>query len=314
MNLASRIASPSSLLLGLLLVAAQPGRADVVVDFDDLKLAPNSFWRGPDPQGTVINGPFGPEVLGRFASHGAEFVNRYNQTFGNWSGFAYSNTTDTTTPGYLNQFSAFTGTGRGPGADNYGIAFGYDDVAPNLFDPDPFDPTDPADLAQLPTLLLPDNAQIAGMYVTNTTYAALSMLLGDSFAKKFGGTTGDDPDYFLLSAYGTDAAGNPLANHVDFYLADYRFADNARDYIVADWTFMDLSALSGAHALHFNVSSSDAGLFGMNTPGYFAVDDILLVSPAAMQPTPEPSTLALAAIGGLVGLAALARRRRARGD
>lgn len=284
--------------------------ADTIVDFDDLTLAPNSYWRGPDPNGEIVDGPYGLLNVGKFVSHGTSFVNKSDLTYGSWSGFAYSNMADTTTPGFMNQFSAYTGTGNGPGQDNYGVAFGYDDIAPNLFDPDPFDPTDAEDLKALPTFVLPVGPQIASMYVTNTTYAALSMLQGDSFAKVFGGPTGDDPDWFKLSVFGTDAAGNALSDSVEFYLADYRFEDNSLDYIISDWTFLDLSSLSGATALHFNLSSSDVGLFGLNTPAYFAVDDIRLVNSI---PIPEPSSMALASMG-VVAFGLIARRRRAAGS
>jgi hypothetical protein len=279
-------------------------RADVIVDFDDLALAPNSYWNGPDPSGTDEPDPFGgplPVKVGRFSSRGASFVNRHNLNYGSWSGFAYSNTSDTTTPGFMNQFSAITGTGRGPGQDNYGVAFGNDNLEPNLFDPDPFDPTDPADLLALPWFELPALTKIEGMYVTNTTYATLSMLLGDSFAKKFGGASGNDPDFFKLSVFGLDDSGNPLAQSVEFYLADYRFEDNSLDYIVDNWIYLDLSLLSSARRIAFNLSSSDVGGFGMNTPAYFAVDDIRLTV------VPEPSSLALTAIG-LLGSGVAARR------
>jgi len=297
--------------LALALVAGfgvRESRAHPTVDFDDLPLAPNSYFNGPAPNGQVVGGPYGPVTRGTFESRGVQFVNNYDQTFGSWSGFAYSNTTDTTTPGFTNQFSAFAGSGRGPGHDNYGVAFGYDDLTPNLIDPTPFDPTNVAHLERLPHFLLPDGANIAGMFVTNTTYAALSMLEGDGFAKKFGGATGNDPDWFKLSAFGTDASGHVLSTSVDFYLADFRFADNRLDYVVRDWTYMDLSALSGAKTLYFNVSSSDAGPYGLNTPGYFAVDDVRFA-----QAVPEPSGLALAAAGASTfGLPSLRKRARGR--
>lgn len=284
--------------------AGRPCLADSVVTFDDLSLAPNSYWNGPDPDGTIVDGPYGPVNAGRFTSGGASFENRYDLTYGSWSGFAYSNTTDTTTPGYLNQFSAITGSGRGPGADNYGVAFGYADLEPNLFDPNPFDPSDPAQLFGLPTIGLPTGSLIEGMYVTNTTYAALSMLTGDGFAKPFGGATGNDPDWFKLTAFGTDANGQALSSFVEFYLADFRFDDNSLDYILADWAYMDLSSLAGARSLHFNLSSSDVGDYGMNTPAYFAVDDIQI------RAIPEPSSLALVVLGA-AGVAASLRRRLA---
>jgi hypothetical protein len=290
-------------LAGLMALAGRTAVADTVVDFDDLVLAPESSWSGPDPDGQVVSGPYGDEVVGRFTSRGVSFDNRYDTTFGSWSGFAYSNRTDNTTAGFTNPLSAFTGTGHGPGADNYGVAFGSDDLLPTVFDPEPFDPTDASMLQALPSFTLPAGTAVAGMYVTNTTYAALTMLLGDDFSKKFGGPSGHDPDWFKLTAYGTDASGRPLRAAVELYLADFRFDDDASDYVVSDWRYLDLSPLAGAREIHFNLSSSDVGLYGMNTPAFFAVDDIRLRS------APEPSGLALIGLGG-VGLFVAWRRRR----
>lgn len=295
-----------ALALAFALCIAAPGRADIVVDFDDLPLAPDSHWSGPDPNGTPGTGPDSGLIIGSFTSHGVKFTNKASSY---WAGFAYSNMRDTTTPGWQNQYSAITGTGRGPGNDNYGVAYGYADIEPNSYDPNPFDPTSVADLMWLPHFTIPTGTSIAGMYVTNTTYAVLSMLEGDSFAKKFGGASGNDPDWFKLTAYGIDAFGQPLAESVDFYLADYRFADNSLDYIVTDWRYMDLSALAGASSIHFNVSSSDVGQWGLNTPAYFAVDDIIIRT-SDVQATPEPSSLALAGVGAVVVLA-LRRRKSA---
>ena len=261
--------------------------AGALVDFDDLTLAAESHWQGPDPDGTDITNPSGQEVrVGSFASGGVEFVNRFTWEYQTWSGFAYSNVTDVTTPGYLNQFSAFAGSGHGPGDDNYGVANGYRDQ---------LDPADVDQLKELPFLELPANTRIESAYIVNTTYTALSMLNGDSFAKKFGGQSGNEPDWFKLTAYGTDAAGSPLAATVEFYLADYRFDDHDRDYIVDQWTQVDLSPLADARRIYFNLQSSDTGPWGMNTPAYFAIDDIRLTI------VPEPSTLAIILVASLVG-------------
>ena len=50
--------------------------------------------------------------------------------------------------------------------------------------------------------------------------------------------------------------------------------------------------------IRFTMSSSDNGMFGMNTPAYFAMDNLVV---------PEPSSLTLGALAGLT----LLRRRRA---
>src|SRR5262245_44528250 len=102
--------------------------AGATANFDNLMLDPNSHWSGPDPNGTQEDDPQGgSRIVGSFTSGGAQFVNWYNTTYESWSGFAYSNTTDTITPGYANQYSAITGRGHdsvtGP-SDNYGVAYG----------------------------------------------------------------------------------------------------------------------------------------------------------------------------------------------
>ena len=136
--------------------------------------------------------------------------------------------------------------------------------------------------------------------LTNTTYAALSMRDGDSFAKRFGGVTGDDPDYLFLTITGKDA-GNGDTGTIDFYLADFRFADNADDYILDDWTFVDLSSLGAVSSLEFTMTTTDVGQFGANTPLYFAIDNI--------QPVPLPAT-AWGLTSALGLLAASGKRRK----
>jgi len=65
---------------------------------------------------------------------------------------------------------------------------------------------------------------------------------------------------------------------VDFYLADYRFEDNAQDYIIKTWQWVELSSLGEVDSLKFTLASSDVGAYGMNTPGYFCIDQVY-VSP-----------------------------------
>ncbi len=138
--------------------------------------------------------------------------------------------------------------------------------------------------------------------VTNTVYPYFSMLNGDQFARKFGGDSGDDPDYFLLTITGLDGNNQPVGA-LEFYLADYRFENNSLDYLVDTWTEVDLSPLNGAAALSFGLTSSDVGEFGMNTPAYFAIDNLALV--------PEPATLGLMTVGTMAVLNR-SRTRRAR--
>lgn len=113
---------------------------------------------------------------------------------------------------------------------------------------------------------------VDGLYVNNTTYATLSMKQGDTFAKKFGGDDGTDPDWFLLTIKGYN--NGVMTDSVDFYLADFRADSSSEDYIVTDWQWVDLSSLENVDSLTFGLSSSDVGDFGMNTPSSFAIDNL----------------------------------------
>ena len=140
----------------------------------------------------------------------------------------------------------------------------------------------------------------AGAWFTNTTYAALSMRDGDAFAKKFGGDTGDDPDFFILTLQGF--LGGVAGNTVDFPLADYRFADNSQNYILDEWTWLGFSELGTFDEIQFSFASSDVSVFNgdeyINTPQYFAMDSMVI---------PEPTTATLLL---LPAIAFAARRRR----
>ena len=188
-----------------------------------------------------------------FYSGNTFLPNNYSAMFDSYSGWAISTHSDVTTPGFMNQYSSIAGGG-------------YEST------------TFATTSAYTPILLGLENEAagevVEGMYITNSTYAFLSMQDGDSFAKKFGGETGNDPDYFLLTIqkYLNGELGSEV---VEFYLADYRFDDNSQDYIVDDWTFVNTSSLGQADSLRFTLTSTDIGDYGMNTPATFCVDNII---------------------------------------
>lgn len=217
----------------------------VMVTLEDIgaTIADESFYNGAD-------------LAGGFTSGDLNFNNSFNPDFGSWAGWSVSNTTDTVTPGFLNQYSAFPGSGANESA-SYAVASAFAG-------------------GTLPTLTVAQEDQtFESLMISNTTYAALSMRDGDAFAKKFGGESGDDEDFFLLTIEGFDSSDQSVGT-IDFYLADFRFADNSLDYILDDWTTVDVSGLVGARRLQFSLSSSDVGDFGMNTPAYFAADQVRL--------------------------------------
>jgi len=118
-----------------------------------------------------------------------------------------------------------------------------------------------------------DGDVIKGAMFTNAAYAYSSMMNGDGFAKKF--TTGD---WFKLTIVGTHADGT--TSNVEFYLADLRDSDTTKHYILDTWKWVDLSSLGEVKSLRLDLSSSDSGQWGMNTPAYVCIDNLGAGKPA----------------------------------
>lgn len=106
------------------------------------------------------------------------------------------------------------------------------------------------------------------IYLTNSTYAALLMLNGDAFCKKF---TYEDHDWFKVTIKGFDHTGVEKGS-IDFYLADFRTSSSGG--VVTEWTKVDLNSLGAVQRIEFTLSSTDNGTWGMNTPAYFCLDDL----------------------------------------
>lgn len=216
--------------------------AQQIVDFEEFGINQDSFLNGSTVEGSFVTA----EIT---------LPNSFTQTpeFSFWSGWSISSITDNETPGFTNEYSAITGTGNNE-STTYAVSF---ESGQNK-------------------LYVNEGPQIIeGMHITNSTFAFLSMRDGDAFAKKFGGATGDDPDFFLLTIDGY-LAGETIDTSIEFYLADYRFEDNSQDFLIDEWTFIDLSAFGEVDSLGFQLTSSDNGEFGMNTPAYFCIDDVQL--------------------------------------
>jgi hypothetical protein len=179
--------------------------------------------------------------------------NDYNANYQSFTGFSLSTMTDTSTPGFFNQYSVISGSGAN---ESRTYAVGY--------------------LADNNSIFFDEPVTIESFEVNNTTYAALSMQEGDSYAKKFGGVTGDDPDFFLLKMKFFNN-GEETGDTLDFYMADYRFDDNTQDYIIDEWTTINLTGITNLYdEIELILSSTDNGAFGMNTPNYIAIDNFII--------------------------------------
>jgi hypothetical protein len=215
------------------------------IDFESSLTDPETYDNGSEGNGDFQLDPIG-------------LSNYYSVDFNYFSGFAISNVTDNTTPGYMNQYSAYPGFGA-DNSNTYCVATS----SPKIY-------TSSA------------NAAIVSLDVSNTTYAGISMRDGDGFAKQFGSfnnaagepdsTNGEDffKVWFICESFDLENKDS-----IEFFLADFRFTDSTEDYILDTWETIDLTSLSfevGHVSMRFE--SSDNGDFGMNTPGYIAIDNI----------------------------------------
>ena len=216
--------------------------AQIVIDFENFQLPLDTFDNGSDGSGGFIAEPL-------------FFNNTYvpDPNFPFWSGWSISTKRDTLTRGFTNQYSAFTDEGF-DSSSTYGVSFGGTNV-----------------------LEITDSIArtIDGIYVTNSTYAYYSILEGDSFADAFGGESGNEKDVFLLTIK-KYLDGELSTDSIDFYLADYRFDDNSMDYIINEWTYVDLSNLGPVDSLQFKLTTTVENDFGPATPFYFCLDNVII--------------------------------------
>lgn len=256
----------------LTLIPFASSQAAVVVDFDGL-----SGYTNSGASGSYFDGHGAGATEGSWSTQGVSFN---TSQFG--PGWSYSNVNDITTAGFTNQFASFTGTDVS-GTGNYVI--GNTTIPSGAF----FNLTGPT--------------QVNSVFVSNATYSAISMRDGDNFAKQFGGPSGNDPDFFRITFTGHSEAGasGDVTGTQEFFLADYRFADNSMDYIVDGWNLVDLSVLGTVQSVSIGFDSTDNGNFGMNTPAYVAIDNLSITA------VPEPTSLGLLGLGACL---VIGRRRR----
>ena len=212
--------------------------AQTIADFENYDLQQDTFDNGSDGNGG-------------FNSGGIFIPNLYDPGFDSWTGWSISTMRDTVTPGFFNQYSCIAAQGA-QGTDTYAVSYIF-----------------------APTIIRLESGPgfIDSMYICNSTYAYLSMRDGDAFSKKFGGVSGEDPDFFRLT-FKKYLNGVLSEDSVDFYLADFRVEHSSEDYIVGDWTAVDLSSLGEMDSLELYLASTDVGAFGINTPTYFCIDQI----------------------------------------
>lgn len=235
-----------TLLFAALLGASAISQAQII-DFESPVLDSDTSWFGQDQ---IIYGDTSYAISSASFHLSCDTVSW--GTGYSWTGSAISSMTDLMTPGIGNQFSSITGSGA-DGSNQYAVSYYYDNDV--IFD---------------------SEDSVYSMEVTNTYFAHNEIRDGGMFSRAFGDTVGGNSgeDWFILTVYGLDADTNLTGDSVNFYLADYRFANDNDDYIVDTWKTVDLYKLGAVHGIRFNLTSSDTGQWGMNTPNYFAYDNL----------------------------------------
>ncbi|MGL5682845.1 MAG: DUF4465 domain-containing protein [Marinifilaceae bacterium] len=177
-------------------------------------------------------------------------------------GFAISQWNDTITPDYINQCSVFskdhiTGKGGFQGSSTFAIGQGSTNTYGGK----------EAELYFMEHATLSQEAVIDHAYFTNTTYAALSMLHGDSYV----GSPYTLNDWMRWVVTGYDINGNETGK-VTFYLADFRTSQS--EGVVTHWKRVSLSSLGKVNKITFTPESTRKNAYGILTPTYFAMDNL----------------------------------------
>lgn len=219
-----------------------------VATFDDLYLAPESYWWGD----TVIT------YRNTFFSGSYSFANTLMPDWNTWGLFAYSNKTSTSynPSNFLtDQFNSAVGHGANNSA-NYAVVYASNMMGHTI----------------TKVTHNPDGDTISGCYITNNAWVKYVSLNGtglNSTGQQDANTPFGTGDWYKLTA----TADN--GKKIDFYLADYRDENNtANHYTLDTWQWLDLRSLGAVKSITFTVDGSRKGNGGLNIPAYFCLDEL----------------------------------------
>ena len=234
-----------ALFAGVLTTSAQvnTGTTTIVCDFENVTLTSNHQ--------TVYNDSTGGNG---FTSSNAYFPSQWDTAYGGyWStGWACSAVNDTVTHDYHNLYGCAAYNGY-----NHSNKYAVGTTAGTL------------------TLRMTDSLigkTVTGMYICNNTYAYNSIVHGDFLSPAF---SGHNKDWFKLTVK-KYFHGNLSNDSAEIYLADYRYADTTQNYALQNWMWISLSSLGNVDSLTFALHSTQNGMYGMNTPAFFCIDNLTL--------------------------------------
>ncbi len=219
----------------------------ILLNFDDFILE-----RGSYDIGLIMP----PEIEG-FITKGTVFP-RNAPSEEEWRGFGLSNIYSQATTGTISLYSAYA---TSTPTNNFLI---YQQA------PSPF----------ASSIYFENNEErvISSISVANSTFAFLIMKYGlGQEIRPFGGENNDLEDWFILTIEGYDKKGKKTGE-IEFYLADYTFENRKRNYIINDWTTIQLDSLKEVNRLVLTLTSSVTNNQGiMLTPPFLCIDNIKIV-------------------------------------
>jgi hypothetical protein len=217
----------------------------------------------PQYCGALLYGDFGEHLYHWYDKGNTELQHSFTTPYWGGGGHAISNyvVEDYTTlpEGYYGWYELQSANpiGGHNGSANFCVHNGYSDFFnSNMYD------------ASLKGFEFADGVArvIDHMYITNTCYVLNSLAIGDGFAPP-----ATEQTLFKVVAYGYDAADNQTGS-CEFILCQ---GTNQ----VTDWQKWELKSLGAVVKVLFNFepSSDLVGDYGMNTPAYFAYDDVAVI-------------------------------------
>lgn len=213
-----------------------------IATFEDLALESESFWPGNEDNAPFYSGSYAFDSY-KGDYEGTDF----------WGKYRYSNRTSSAYNDMTDQYNSAAGGGV-DGSANFGVGY-----------LDPY-----IGSSYITVTNNAEGAVIPGMWVTNSAWVMDCILNGDGLSTVPGGFAAGD--YFKVTITGLRNGSN--IGSLDYYLADYRQADE-RDYYALDtWQWVDLSSLGTVNKLWLKVESTKKNNWGMTTPTYMCVDNV----------------------------------------
>jgi hypothetical protein len=231
-------------LLTFAIWASLPAQAQTISSFDDLTL--------PGAETSYEQTLSGPQSY-QFQSGNVSYFGNL-ESWGGFSGFNFTNITDTIDGSYLNDKASITGSGRN-GSANYAVAYAFADWMVSL--------TESIEIG-LKLNGAAAGSKVPGFYVTNSTW--VYHYIRDNYT---------EGNWFQLVVRGYQN-NMRVQDSVVVTLASVTANDTV---LIKDWEWVNLMPLGDVDSLTFQVRSNDEF-----TPFYFVMDDLITLDNACPIP------------------------------